>query len=333
VVGKKKPLSSGEVEAYIHKCLQSIRLSSPEEEFPYIEVAYYGGSFTLLPYQLQEALLQPASEALRRGLIGGIRLSTRPDWIDNPILSFLKGKGVSVIEIGVQTMDDQLLTYIRRGHTSEDVVWAMELLRNCGFKTVIQLMIGLPGEDEATLNSSIKKVKSLRPDMVRLHPTLVVKETPLERLYRRGEYKPLGLKEAVNILKRLMLEFDAVGIRVIRLGLQPTQALEEAGTIVAGPYHPALGQLVASSIFYDLIKRGIERLEPEAMNRLDIEVSPENISKVIGNRRENLAHLKEDYPFCKIRVAGNSNLRDNQMQLSASDKSILLRKGELLSQR
>jgi len=332
-VGKRKPLSSEEIEAYIHKCLQSIKLSSPEGESPHIEVAYYGGSFTLLPYQLQEGWLQPASEALKRGLIRGIRLSTRPDWIDNPTLSFLREKGVSVIELGVQTMDDQLLTYIRRGHTSEDVVRAMELLRDFEFNAVIQLMIGLPGEDEATLNSSMEKVKSLKPNMLRLHPTLVIKETPLESLYLRGEYKPLSLKEAVTILKRLVLEFEAVGIRVIRLGLQPNQSLEEAGTIIAGPYHPALGQLVTSSIFYDLIKRGIERLEPEAMNRLDIEVSPENISNVMGNRRKNLARLKESYPYCKIRIAGNSSLRDDQMRLSISNKSILLRKRELLRLR
>jgi len=332
-VGKKKRFSPEEVEAFIHKCLQSIKLSSPKGRSPHIEIAYYGGSFTLLPRQLQEELLQPASVALKRGLLGGIRLSTRPDWIDKATLSFLREKGVSVIELGVQTMDDQLLASIQRGHTSEDVVRAMELLRDFGFKNVIQLMIGLPGEDGASLNSSMEKVKSLKPDMVRLHPTLVIRDTPLEKLYLRGEYTPLSLEEAVAILKRLVLEFEAVGIIIIRLGLQPNRALEEPGTIVAGPYHPALGQLVEASIFYDLINRGIERLEPEAMNRLDIEVSPQNISRVIGNRKENLARLKESYPSCEIRVTGRSSLRDDQMRLSIGNKSILLRKEELLNQQ
>ena len=331
VVGKKKPLSSREIESYIHKCLQTIQLSSPEGELPYVEIAYYGGSFTLLPRQLQEEYLRPASEALKRGLIRGIRLSTRPDWIDNPILSFLREKGVSVIELGVQTMDDQLLAYIRRGHTSQDVLRAMELLRDLGFKTVIQLMIGLPGENDATLSSSMAKVKSLKPGMVRLHPTLVIRDTPLEKLYLGAEYKPLSLEKAVTILKQLVLSFEAEGIKVIRLGLQPTWALEEPGTIVAGPYHPALGQLVASSIFYDLIQRGIERLQPETVNRLDIEVSPENISNMIGNRRENLARLKESFPSCKIRVNGNISLHKDQLRLSVSDKFILIKKEELLS--
>ena len=331
VVGKKKPLSSHEIESYIHKCLQNIKLSSPEGELPHIEVAYYGGSFTLLPRQLQEEYLRPASEALKNGIIRGIRLSTRPDWIDNPILCFLRKRGVSVIELGVQTMDDQLLDYIQRGHTSEDVLRAMELLKGFRFKTGIQLMIGLPGEDEATLNSSMSKVKSLKPDMVRLHPTLVIRDTILEQLYLSGEYTPLTLEQAVTILKRLVLEFEAEGIRVIRLGLQPNRALEKPGTIVAGPYHPALGQLVASSTFYDLIMRGIERLQSETMNRLDIEVSPENISNMIGNKRENLARLKKNYPSCEIRVKGNISLREDQLRLSVSGNSILLKKVELLS--
>ena len=148
---------------------------------------------------------------------------------------------MSVIELGVQTIDDQLLVYIRRGHTSEDVRRAMELLRDFGFKTGIQLMIGLPGEDEATLSSSMAKVKFIKPDMVRLHPTLVIRDTPLEQLYLAGEYTPLSLEQAVSILKRLVLEFEAEGIRVIRLGLQPNRSLEKAGTIIAGPYHPAFG--------------------------------------------------------------------------------------------
>ena len=330
IVGKKKPLSSQEIESYIHKCLQNIKLSSPEGELPHIEVAYYGGSFTLLPRQLQEEYLRPASEALKSGLIRGIRLSTRPDWIDNPTLSFLRERGVSVIELGVQTMDDQLLAYIRRGHTSQDVLRAMELLKDFGFKTGIQLMIGLPGEDETSRNSSMDKVKSLKPDMVRIHPTLVIRDTPLEQIYLAGEYTPLSLEQAVSILKRLVLEFEAEGIRVIRLGLQPNRSLEKAGTIVAGPYHPALGQLVASSIFYELIMRGIEMLKPETMNRCDIEVSPENISNVIGNRRENLARLKKNYPSCEIKVNGNISLQEDQLRVSVGDKSILLKKVELL---
>ncbi len=333
VVGKKRILSSQELKSYIHKCLQSIKLSSSEREIPHIEIAYYGGSFTLFSRQLQEEYLHPASVVFKRGLIRGIRLSTRPDWIDNSILSFLKEKGVSVIELGVQTMDDQLLDYIRRGHTSEDVRRAMELLREFGFKTGIQLMIGLPGEDGASRNSSMDKVKSLKPDMVRIHPTLVIRDTLLEQLYISGEYIPLTLEQAVTILKRLVLEFEAEGIRVIRLGLQPNRSLEKAGTIVAGPYHPALGQLVTSSIFYDLIMRGMEKLQPETVNRLDIEVSPENISNVVGNKRENLARLRDNYLSCEIRVKGNISLHEDQLRLSVGDKSILLRKQELLDQR
>ena len=331
VVGIRKSLTPEEIESFIHKCLQSIKLCSPKGRSPHIEIAYYGGSFTLLPRQLQEGLLKSAPDSLKRGLIGGIRLSTRPDWIDEETLSFLKERGASVVELGVQTMDDQVLAYIQRGHTAEDVVRAMKLLKSLGFKTAIQLMIGLPGEDEASLNSSMEKVKSLKPDMVRLHPTLVIKETPLERFYLRGEYKPLNLEEAVTILKRLVLELEAEGIRVIRLGLQPNQSLEEPGTIVAGPYHPALGQLVQAAIFYDLIKRGMEKLEPEMIDRLDIKVSPENISHVIGNRRENLTRLKESYPSFKIRVASDSNLRKDQLRLRIGDESILLKKGELLN--
>jgi len=206
------------------------------------EVAFYGGSFTGLPAGIQEGYLMAASRFVREGLIDGLRVSTRPDYIDPERVGFLKEHGVDTVELGAQSMSERVLRLSGRGHGPEDTARAVGWLKEAGITTGVQLMPGLPGDTAATAVASAKRVASLGPDFVRIYPTLVVRDTPLYESFKRGEYTPWELDDMVSLCRRISLVFKEAGIKVIRMGLQPTEELREA--FVAGPFHPSFRDLV-----------------------------------------------------------------------------------------
>ena len=202
-----------------------------------VEIAFYGGSFTGIPVSLREDLLKTASEYMRTGAVESIRLSTRPDLIDVAVLKTLKEYNVDLIELGVQSMDDEVLKKCGRGHTSGDVYRAVELIRDAGISFGIQTMIGLPGDTVEKAINTAHKVVLLTPDTVRIYPALVIRDTPLDKMYRRGDYTPLTLEEAVMICARLLDIYYRNNINVIRVGLQPTDVINLSGNVTAGPFH------------------------------------------------------------------------------------------------
>ncbi len=210
------------------------------------EAAFYGGTFTGLPLEEQELLLQPVEALRRQKLIGSIRLSTRPDYIDEARLAFLQQHQVKLVELGVQSLDDRVLTLAGRGHTAAQVVQAVKLLRQYGFQVGLQFMVGLPGQDWQSLKATAALAVKLAPDIARIYPLLVIKNTPLAAMYARGEYQPLTLETAVAQAAFLYETFTENGIRVIRVGLQPDKELCRPGNIIAGPFHPSMGELVKS---------------------------------------------------------------------------------------
>ncbi len=206
------------------------------------EVAFYGGNFTGLPEALQRDYLETAYEFVLNKTIHALRLSTRPDYISRETLHLLSRYGVETVELGVQSMKDEVLKLSGRGHDSMATVRAVKLLKGEGFKVGLQIMPGLPGDTRATIIETTRRASELRPDFVRVYPTLVVGDTPLHGRYLRGEYAPWALEEMVDVLREVYGIFNDSGIPVIRMGLQPTKELEES--IVAGPYHPSLRQIV-----------------------------------------------------------------------------------------
>ncbi len=226
------------------------------------QVAFYGGSFTRLPLERMAELLAPVSSYLGEGLFDSVRVSTRPDAIDEERLSLLKRFGVTTVELGAQSMDDKVLGLSRRGHRAEDTVRASRLLKERGFQLGIQLMPGLPGDSTAGWRKSIEEVIRLRPDMVRLYPTVVIKGTELARWYLEKRYRPLGLREAVKACQEGCIRFEDHGIPVIRLGLMATPALLEEGHILAGPWHNAFGQLVRSAVYHERLKPSLPAIGP-----------------------------------------------------------------------
>ena len=222
-----------------------------------IEVAFYGGSFTALPGAIQQRLLYPAKQAFREGRIHGIRVSTRPDAITEEIVQLLSENNVTTIELGVQSLDNAVLIAAGRGHSVRDVELAAEILQRSNFAWGIQLMPGLPAEDWYSLLLTGIRALKLKPHFARIYPTLVIKQTALEVQYRQNNYMPLSLAEAIKRAAFLKVLFEQHNIKVIRTGLQATEELDQGDTIVAGPYHPAFGELVDGFIFRQLLLRAL----------------------------------------------------------------------------
>ncbi len=210
------------------------------------EVAFYGGTFTAMKESRQADCLGPVEPFLRDGRINGIRVSTRPDCISGEITAFLSDQGVDTVELGVQSMDDRVLTLSGRGHSAADTVRAVETLKRAGLSVGLQFMPGLPGDDAASVMATAREIIALRPDFVRVYPTVVMRHTLLERLFHEGRYRPWSLEEMVALCREISLLFEAAGIRIVRMGLQHTAGLE--GNIVAGPYHPSFRDLVLREI-------------------------------------------------------------------------------------
>ncbi|MBQ6617917.1 MAG: radical SAM protein, partial [Phascolarctobacterium sp.] len=195
------------------------------------EAAFYGGSFTGLDITLQKELLALTDELLARKVIGSVRLSTRPDYIDDERLELLRNHGVKLVELGVQSLDDKVLAAAERGHAAEQVTNAVALLKKYDFKVGLQLMVGMPEQDFASVKDTVEKVLVLKPDIARIYPLLVIKGTPLAKNYEAGEFEPLSLEEAVEQAAYMYKKLSEAGIKIIRVGLQPDDELCAEGNI------------------------------------------------------------------------------------------------------
>jgi histone acetyltransferase (RNA polymerase elongator complex component) len=264
------------------------------------EVAFYGGSFTGMEKEVQVQLLSAVQPLIRNGLIDSVRVSTRPDYVDSQTLDLLREYGVLTVELGVQSMVEKVLRCSRRGHTAEDVLKAVKLLHGGGFEVGVQIMVGLPGDDVRATARTVNRVIQLNPHFVRIYPTLVLKGTLLEQWYRSGRYTPLSLEEAVDLCKKAYLKFHRAEIPIIRLGLQSSAELETTGSIVAGPYHPAFGHLVGSSLFYEMASLLLER--SRRARTLRIAVSPPDVSNIRGQKNRNLHELKKKFGLSDLQI-------------------------------
>ncbi len=276
-----------------------------------IEAAFFGGSFTGIPMDEQTRLLAAAYEYVKAGKIDGIRLSTRPDYIDRQILDNLKKYGVTTIELGVQSMDDEVLIKSGRGHTADDVRRAAALIKEYGFTLGLQMMTGLPGDTDAGAVNTAREIIALQPAIVRIYPTLTIKDTRLEDMYTSGGYTPQTVEGAVNLCKTLLLMFEAENIKVIRLGLQSTDEICENGSVIAGPVHSAFGELVENEIYYDIISSVIGDLRDTAVT---IAVNDRSVSKAVGNKRRNIVKFKNERNI-DLKIKGDKNINGREARL------------------
>ena len=266
---------------------------------PANELAFYGGSFTALDPDRQEALLDLAETWRGQGLCGPLRLSTRPDAITPEILDRLRAHQVETIELGAQSLDDRVLELARRGHTAAQVRTASRLIRQGGFRLGLQLMTGLPGQDRPSLEDTKAQVLALHPDLVRIYPVLVIEGTLLADQWRQGAYRPQTVEEAVDACWPLYRDFPAAGIQVIRLGLQPDRELCAPGHILAGPFHPAFGELVKSRGVGLQVLEKIAELPGGDYNM--IITCPDRMASIVRGQHRSNVRLWEETG--KVRVA------------------------------
>jgi histone acetyltransferase (RNA polymerase elongator complex component) len=303
ITGQTTPVTPPEIPRKITEYLDISSTDKPAH------VAFYGGSFTALPFETQRAYLNAVQPFIQTGQIAGIRLSTRPDCITNEVLALLKEYRVATIELGVQSMDDAVLMRSGRGHTATDTMNAVRLIRSSGFLIGLQLMPGLPGDSAESFRKTIDTVVELKPDFVRIYPALVIKDTPLEDLYASARYVPLSLDDAVSWCREALERFELAGVDVIRIGLQPTEELDKKGTIVAGPYHPAFRQLVESSILLDKMRRALRSYMGKT-GRVIFQVNSKDLSAAIGQKRSNIKKLEKEFGVRNIDiVAGKTVLK------------------------
>ena len=276
-----------------------------------LEVAFFGGTFTALSRDVQARMLYPLQSFLASGMVMSIRISTRPDCIDREIVRWLAAMGVGIIELGVQSMDDSVLWAAGRGHTAAASRAAIGCITSCGLSAGAQLMPGLPGDTLDTSLSSLRQVIDAGADFVRLYPAIVFRGTELADRYERGEYLPLTVDDGVALCKVLLQTAMRAEVDVIRIGLQATEGVSKE-SVLAGCWHPALGQLVRSELFYDLmvcLVSGLPINEP-----LTVRCHPSRISDVIGHGRKNMVRLAE------LGVVVESIIKDN----SVSEQDVVI---------
>lgn len=299
ITGQILPVNPTEITSMIDSCLMT---KSPDTS---CEIAFYGGSFTALDYKVQETYLGAVQGYLKQGLVHSVRISTRPDAVDVTELDMLAFYGVRTIELGVQSLDRDVLRASGRPYEPSLVGQVSSLIKEHGFILGHQIMIGLPSSTSAKEIATADQVAKIGPHLVRIYPTLVIEGTGLAKLYREGSYKPLDLEEAVATSARLLTIFEKAGIKVIRIGLQSTAELETSETVLAGPFHPSFGEMVMAEIFVSQAVEAIARFQEGGRDKeLKLFVNKRDISKLVGQKRRNIAIIQDRCALNKIKITG-----------------------------
>lgn len=254
-----------------------------------VQVAFYGGSFTCLPWERQEIFLNAVQPFIEKGDVMSIRLSTRPDCMDEEVCDFLLAKGVKTVELGVQSLDDRVLAASNRGHCSDDSLQAARILKEKDMELGVQLMPGLPHESTNSFLNTLQQVIELEPAFVRLYPTLVISGSGLAEEYRQGRYQPMTMNRAIALCCKAKERLDLAGVGIVRMGLQASATLEEE--LLAGPYHPSFGELVAARDWFRRVRKLLASCPPE--KRLYLTISDRDISAFVGQKRINMKRLQE----------------------------------------
>lgn len=321
ITGLSTDMTKEEVDNTIKSYLKTIPKSNQK-----LEVAFYGGSFTAIDKDIQKDLLSIANKYKKKGLIDTIRLSTRPDAIDIDILDLLREQGVDIIELGVQSLSQGVLDKSNRGHTKEDVYEAVRLIREYDFKLGLQMMIGLLGDTREKSIYTASEIIKLKPDLVRIYPTLVVKDTYLETLYNENKYNALSLEEATKISSIILMMFEVNEINVIRVGLQPTENIcSESGEVVAGPFHPSFRQIVESKIYAFILSEFLEEIDVQS-NSIEIQINNKEISNFVGQNGVNKDLIKNKYNIRKIVIKGIEQDKGSFYIIINEEKHIINRK-------
>ena len=277
-----------------------------------VQISFFGGSFLGLEKKTIRSLLGAAMPFVRGKDVDSIRFSTRPDTISQESLSLLDRFPVSTVELGVQSMNDRVLDAAGRGHRASDTVLAAGLLKERGYQLGLQMMVGLPADDDHGALETARRIAALKPDFVRIYPTLVLKGSPLAVQFGDGRYRPMPLESCITLVKRLYLFFKTRHIPVVRMGLQASDGLTRTGDLIAGPYHPAFGHLVHGEIVLGAISSALNRMEKRP-DPLTITTHPSVVSRVQGLNKQNICRLKRTFSLKKIVLLQDAHLPKNHL--------------------
>lgn len=309
--------SEAPAPAEVERTLQRVLSAQPDPaRRAQTEIAFFGGSFTAVDRTYTAALLETASRFLGEGKFRGIRISTRPDCVSKEDLRFLREYGVTSIELGAQSMRDEVLRLNGRGHTARDVREASERIRRAGFSLGLQMMTGLYGDDESGARYTAGEIAALEPETVRIYPTVVLRGTRLHALMREGKYTPPNVGQSVPLCSEILSFFVLHKIRVIRLGLHAEKTVEEK--LVGGAYHPALRELCESEI---MLRAALCQLEGRPGGRYDASVRAADISRMIGQKRKNIRLLSEKGYIIRVRPAEGLQALEVRMNRHTEERS------------
>lgn len=332
ITGKNQHFSLDSIAGQLKEALEIYMIDRP-----YKEIAFFGGSFTCLPISTQKAILELAQKYIQNNTVNGIRVSTRPDAITEEILDLLQTYHVTTIELGVQSTNNQVLFACARGHTADDIFNSVELIHNYPFKLGLQIMIGLPQDTFEILISTVMDIVNMHPDFVRIYPAIVLPGSDLETLYLCGKYHPLTLESAVAIVRDIKIVFERFNIPVIRTGLQSNEGLDTGVDRLAGPYHPAFGELVDSAIYLEWIEELVNMLPINSSTKtteipwqIQIITTPACLSKVIGHKKCNLLILKKKFPWIHLKIMADSYVPSNQLIVDCQGVKFALDKSDFI---
>lgn len=301
ISGVTKPLSRSDVINAVETALDSENCDSAE-------IAFFGGSFTAIDRDYMISLLDTAYAYIRTGFVRGIRISTRPDCIDEEVLSILKKYGVTSIELGCQSMDDEVLFLNKRGHTAEDIKKASALIKLYGFELGHQMMTGLYGSSSEKDFETARAIIEIHPDTVRIYPTVILQNTENAERYENGLYKVQTIDEAVKNCAALLRMFGDAGIPVIRLGLHSGGGVEDG--YIAGVYHPAFREMCESRIY---LENALEKLDEYEKGEYELTVSKRFVSMMLGQKKENIKRLHEE--GYDVKIAQSEDLEKYEIEI------------------
>jgi len=313
-----------DIAVKIEKYLETISVSNS-----HIEVGFFGGTFTALSIEEQKSFLIPVQKYVKTGRVQGIRLSTRPDFIDETKLKFLKKHGVKCIELGVQSMSDKVLSCVKRGYTSNDVERSGREVVDNGFLLGFQMMIGLPGSTASDEYFTARKAKELGASQVRIYPTIVMKDTLLANEWKEGRYTALSEEEALARSGKLLLYFESNDIKVIRCGLHPSEGLLNGNSFLAGPFHSAFRMKVESRIFGMMLDFVLEETREDIRQ---IFFNPRDKAALIGYRRENVKRIEKITNGKQNSLIGNPSVSRGALKISQKGKNFLLTRKTMAEQ-
>ncbi|MBR6940816.1 MAG: radical SAM protein [Clostridia bacterium] len=297
----------------VHSAVETALASLDGETASEGEIAFFGGSFTMIDREYMMSLLDAAYSYVKNGVFRGIRISTRPDGITEEICEILKSRGVTSVELGAQSLDDRVLKLNERGHTAKQVEDACRMLESHGFETGLQMMTGLYGSSDEDSIETARKIIALSPATVRIYPTVVIEGTKLYELMRSGEFVPKGIEETVDLCAKLIPMFENAGIKVIRVGLHSDG---DTSKFAAGAFHPALRELCEGRIYRDAALRELNNMTP---GKYILSVGPGQRSKMTGQKKANLSFLRDRGYDCE--VAQEEGLTKYEIKVRKKDAS------------